>query len=329
MIAAVTAAGPFVPLSYRSLGQIYLLAVVVLSLRVGRGPVLAAAVVSAVAWNFVFIPPRFSFHVFSVEDSLLLGTYFVVALIAGQLTTRIREREKFFAEAELHRTLLDSVSHELITPLAVLRTAAEKLETDDGRKRAALTAEIRTATHRLDRLVANLLDQTRLESGGIRPQLDWCDARDIATAARKAAAEALADRPVKVEIPAEMPLFRADAPLMETVLSNLLANAALHTPAGGPIRIAAGVDPATRRVFLSVSDRGPGLPAEVRQNLFRKFQRGPGAKAGGIGLGLSIVRGFMRAQGGDVSARNLQEGGAEFTVYLPYSPHGTVPGDES
>ncbi len=328
VIAAVPAIGIFVPFNYRAFGQIYLLVVVALSLRVGRGPMLLAAVVSGVAWNFVFIPPRFSLHLVSAEDVLLLETYFVVALIAGQLTTRIREREKHVAQAELHRTLLDSVSHELKTPLAVLRSAAEQLATADAAKRTALGAEIRTATRRLDRLVANLLGQTRLESGGIRAQLDWCDARDLVNAAIRAVGEPLDGRPLKVEVQADMPLFRADAPLMEQAISNLLINAALHTPPGTPIEVTAKANRPTGEVFITVADRGHGIPPEIRKNLFAKFPRGPGARAGGVGLGLSIVRGFMRAQGGAVAARNRSGGGAEFSVYLPYASHGSIPGDE-
>lgn len=328
VIALVTAAGFLLSPNYRALGHVYLLAVVVLSLRVGRWPVLGAAVLSAVAWNFLFMPPRFSFHILSVDDGLLLGTYFAVALIAGQLTTRVRERQKLLARAELQRTLLDTVSHELKTPLSVLRSAAEKVDTGDAKKRAAVASEIRTATDRLDRLVANLLGQTRLESGGIRPQLDWCDARDLVNAARRAAADALADRRVEVDIPADLPLFRADAPLMEHALANLLLNAGWHTPPGTPVSITAGLDRAGSRVFIAVADRGPGLPPEIRDGLFGKFRRGGSARPGGLGLGLSIVQGFTKAQGGGVLARDRPGGGAEFTVYLPYSPHGTLPADE-
>jgi two-component system, OmpR family, sensor histidine kinase KdpD len=328
VIAAVTVVGSLLRLNYRSLGQIYLLAVVALSLRVGRGPVLAAAVVSAVAWNFVFIPPRFSFHVFSREDALLLETYFAVALIAGQLTARIRWREAHFAQSELHRTLLDSVSHELKTPLAVLRTATERLDAADPAKLAALTAEIRTATGRLDRLVANLLGQTRLESGGIRARLDWCDARDLINAARRAAGESLAGRELRIEVPPDLPVFRADATLTEQAIANLLVNASLHGGSAGPIEVSAALDPAARQITIAVADRGPGIPPGRAESLFQKFQRGAGAPAGGVGLGLSIARGFLQAQGGAVTARNRSGGGAEFTVYLPYSPHGNLPDDE-
>ena len=329
IIAAVTFLGRvFVPVSYRALGHIYLLAVIGLSMRVGRGPALVAAVVSALTWDYVFVPPQMSFVVLQFEDSLLLGTYFVVVLFSGQLAARDRERDRLFAEAELHHTLLDSVSHELKTPLAVLRSAAEKIDTDDAPKRASLTAEIRTATSRLERLVANLLNQTRLESRGLRSQPDWCDARDIIGAARRAVGDALAGRPLKIEIPADLPLFMADAPLLEQCVANLLLNAALHTPAASPVLVTVGLDERSARVFITVADRGPGIPSDLRGHLFQKFRRGETAGAGGLGLGLSIVRGFTRAQGGEVVAADNPDGGASFTILLPYSSHGSVPVDE-
>lgn len=327
VIGAVTVMGRVVPLSYTALGDIYLLAVIGLSLRVGRWPVLFAAVVSALAWDFFFVSPRMSFAVLRLDDALLLGTYFVVAIIAGQLTTYIREHEKLYAASELHRTLLDSVSHELKTPLSVLRSAAEQMGTDDARKRDSLRGEILTATSRLDHLVANLLNQTRLESGALKPHLDWCDARDIVNAARRGVAVTLEGRPFKTEIPAEMPLFMADPAMMEQALSNLLINAARHTPAGTPILVKTGVELRSDWVFISVADRGPGLPPELRDSVFQKFRRGNAAHPGGLGLGLSIVRGFVAAQGGAVRARPNPGGGACFTIYLPYGPHGSVPNE--
>jgi two-component system sensor histidine kinase KdpD len=204
--------------------------------------------------------------------------------------------------------LLDSVSHELKTPLSVLRSAAEKLDTDDLRMRKSLTREVSLATHRLDQLVANLLSQSRLESGGLSPQLDWCDARDLVSAARRGVEAALMGRAIKIDIPTEMPLFMADAPLMEQVLSNLLLNAAVHTPKESSIRVNAGLENTSQRVFIMIEDTGPGIPPELRATLFQKFHRGNAARDGGLGLGL--------------------EGGACFTLYLPYLPHGLVPNDE-
>jgi two-component system sensor histidine kinase KdpD len=482
VLGAITALGWVVPHSgYLSVGLFFLLAVIALSLRVGPGPVLVAGVLSALTWNFLFIPPIFTFAIARFEDGLMFVTYFVVAVISGQLTARVRaqarneriredratalfhltralsaartlddavfaalrqadeyfgaksalllddgngsalmphfagsfvvsdkergvadwawrnrkkagrftdtlpsaegfhlpliredtaigvlilrmppdavltlsqrdladsfaaqlaqlvereqlraagEREKLLAESDkLHRTLLDGVSHELKTPLAVLSSAVENLANADEATRADLAAEIRTATRRLNRLVSNLLDQTRLESGALRPHLDWCDGHDLVNAAVDGVSESLDGHPFEASIPKDLPLFRADAALMEQVIANLLLNSALHTPRGTEIFLAAGVDRAKSRIFFTVADRGPGLPAAMRERLFQKFQRGDAAKAGGLGLGLSIIRGFVTAQGGDVVAGENPGGGAVLTVYLPFSPHGNVPAE--
>jgi len=114
---------------------------------------------------------------------------------------------------------------------------------------------------------------------------------------------------------------------MEQVIANLLLNAALHPPVATPIFLTAGLDQARRRIFFTVADRGPGFPLEMRERLFQKFQRGDAARAGGLGLGLSIIRGFVVAQGGEIVVGENPGGGAVFTVYLPYEPHGNVPRD--
>jgi K+-sensing histidine kinase KdpD len=329
-IAAVTLVGYVVPLGFAAIGYIYLFTVIALSLCVGRWLALVAAVLSALAWDYAFVPPRLSFLILHFDDVLVLGTYSVTALVASQLIVRIRalqrEREQLLTASErLHRTLLDSVSHELKTPLAVLRSATDKLVDDDPARRILLMTEIRAATLRLDQLVTNLLDETRLESGALRPHLDWCDAHDLIAVARRDVAEALEGRTLRVDIPADLPLFRADATLLEQALANLMLNAVRHTPPECFIRVAAGVE--RGRLYISVADNGPGLPPEIAADPFRRFRRGPDAPTGGIGLGLSIVRGFVVAQGGEITATSSREGGACFTVYLPLTSPVGVPDD--
>jgi K+-sensing histidine kinase KdpD len=329
-IAAVTMVGYVVPLGFEAIGYLYLFTVIALSLFVGHWLALVAAVLSALTWDYAFVPPRLSFLILHVDDVLVLGTYSVTALVASQLIVRIRalqrEREQLLTASErLHRTLLDSVSHELKTPLAVLRSATDKLADDDPARRFLLTTEIRAATLRLDQLVTNLLDQTRLESGALRLHLDWCDAHDLIAVARRNVNEALEGRTVRLDLPADLPLFRGDAPLLEQVLANLMLNAARHTPPACFIQVAAGV--VRGRLFISVADNGPGLPPEIAADPFQRFRRGPDAPTGGIGLGLSIVRGFMVAQGGEVAATSSREGGACFTIYLPLTAPTGVPDD--
>lgn len=461
-----------------AVGLGYLMAIVLLSLRVGRGPVMMAGVLSALVWDFLFIPPIFSLHIGQTADVAMFSAYFVVTLVTAELTARIRsneqnersrelratalyrltlalsdapgpneavgqalalcdqlfgvrtallladdatgalvrhpssgfepanlegnvaewtmrnrrpagrftdtlasstvfatpllrgetalgvlcvrvdengelslaqrdllegiaaqlamfverdrlraagERGKLVAESDrLHRALLDGVSHELKTPLAVLSGTVERLGSADEATRRELIGELGTATRRLIRLVNNLLDQTRLESGALRLRIDWCEADELVRAAVDSVGESLAGHPFSVSLQPDIPLFRADFALMEQVLANLLLNAALHTPPGTSIALAAAWERAEGRVSFKVSDRGPGVSSSLRERIFRKFQRGESARAGGLGLGLSIVHGFVLAQGGEVVVGDNPGGGAVFAVYLPCTEPGNL-----
>lgn len=456
-------AGPRVP------GLVFLLAVVLVALFVGRGPVLLAGALSALGWNFFFLPPRFTFVIERAEDAILFGTYFVVAVVLGQLVARIRaqseaerrreeratalyeltrdlaeassrdevvwqlvaqvgrvfqapagvaletggklalhpdstlalsekelgvadwayrhgkaagrftdnlpgspalhlplaterkalgvlavslpgsnlslgqrdlleaftrqaalvldrvelradaEQSRLLTESErLGRTLLNSISHELRTPLAASTSAASALaeaEAASLEHRRSLLAEIQEANARLNRIVGNLLDVTRLDSGQIRPRLDWHDARDLVQTTVRELRRELERHPVKLDLPAAPLLARLDFSLVQQALANLLLNAAAHTPAGTPIEVRAAQE--GDALALSVGDRGPGIATDLLPRIFDKFTRGSSAPAGGSGLGLAIVKGFAEAHEGTVTAENRAGGGALFTLRLP------------
>ena len=455
--------GPRVP------GLVFLLAVVLLALRVGRGPVLLAGALSALAWNFFFLPPRFTFLIQKLEDAILFALYFVVAIVLGQLVARIRAQEQAerrreeravalyeftrdLAEAASHdevvwqlvsqvnrvfhapaavvlslndklaphpdgsltlsekelgvadwafrqrkaagsftdnlpgadafhlplvterkafgvlavklpdrnltlaqrdlletfarqaalifdrvelraaaeqarllaesekfsRTLLNSISHELRTPLAASTSAASALASADAatpEQRRALLDEILEANARLNRVVGNLLDVARLESGKVRPHLDWHDARDLVQTTLRELKRELAAYPVKLDLPPAPLLVRLDFSLVQHALGNLLLNAACHTPAGTPVQVQAQLTGDC--LLLTVADRGPGVPVEWLPRIFDKFFRAPNAPTGGSGLGLTIVKGLVEAHGGTVSANNRPGGGAIFSLRLP------------
>jgi len=235
------------------------------------------------------------------------------------------------AESErLGKTLLDSISHEMRTPIAAISSAVSGLANPELKAKPgfsdALLAEIREAAARLNRLVGNLLDIARLESGHLKPRLDWCDVGDLINVTLKSLEKELLGRSVTTKLDAKLPLVRMDFVLMEQVLTNLLLNAAVHTPRESPIDISAG----TRgdEFFLSVADHGRGIPAEALPRIFEKFFRAPGAATGGTGLGLSIVKGFTEAQGGQITAANQPGGGAIFTVLLPLAEPPEFPGEK-
>lgn len=328
VISLVTVAGWFSPLSYNALGYVFLLGVIALSLNIGRWASLAAALLSGAAWDFFFVPPRLSFAGIHFDEGLLLTTYFAAALIGGQLAAlrSVASRAELLAVSEqMHQTLLDSVSHEMMTPVAVFRAGVDQLDTDDSEKRGRVIVELRIALHRLDNLFTNLLNQNRLESGILEPNLGWCDCYELVAAARRSVGSRLADHPVSVAIASNVPIFRADVALMEHAISQLLLNAAIHTPPTSEIRVEALYDLATGHVLISVADNGPGVPEEIRGTIFDRFIRGPNARTGGMGLGLSIVRGFMKVQGGDVCVDSPPAGGARFTLSIPHSITESAP----
>ncbi|HEX4646890.1 MAG TPA: ATP-binding protein, partial [Verrucomicrobiae bacterium] len=234
------------------------------------------------------------------------------------------------AESErLGKALLDSISHEMRTPIAAITGAVGALS-DAGLAAqpgfaGTLLGEIREAVGRLNRLVGNLLDIARVESGHVKPKLDWCDVADLVNVTAKSLAKELAGRKLEIVISPKMPLVRMDFVLMEQAMANLLLNAATHTPAGTPVQISAQAR--NNELALAVADYGPGIPPDSVARIFDKFYRAPGARTGGTGLGLSIVKGFIEAQGGRVEAENRPGGGAAFTLYLPINEAPLFPGE--
>jgi two-component system sensor histidine kinase KdpD len=230
------------------------------------------------------------------------------------------QRMKLIEESErLSKTLLDSISHDFRSPISAITSAAAILNAarDPSLKMVpwATVDEIQEATRRLNRFVGNLLDMARLEPGHVKPRLDWCDVTDLIHVTLREIARDLAHHKVTTEISNGLPLVLIDFGPMQQAVTNLLLNAAAHTPPGTSVQVLVGVQ--QDMLTLSVEDTGPGLPADALPFIFDKFYRAPSTSGGGTGLGLAILKGFVEAQGGMVQAANRPEGGATFTVYLP------------
>jgi len=231
------------------------------------------------------------------------------------------QREQVEVEAERLRTsLLSSLSHDLRTPLASITGAAgalldEQAPLAPGPGRDLLRTILEEA-QRMNRLIGNLLDMIRVESGALRPQREWQPLEEPLGVALIRLGDRLKDRSVRVELPPDLPLVPVDAVLLEQVFVNLLENAVKYTPPGTPIRVSATADGNTVRV--RVADRGPGIPPGDAERVFEKFYRSAGAPpGGGVGLGLTICRGIITAHGGRIWAENAPEGGAVFQFTLP------------
>lgn len=462
----------FVP--YPSIGLLILFSILIQSLFTGFGPTFFAAALGASLYDFLFIPPYFTFYVTETSDIILLVVFFAVALVTGMLTTRIRNRERSFERQEshatalyhfsralaetssldevvrkivqglstvfstdiavfvatesqkfptvahpeshwkpdaketsiaqwafdnkrmagrftdtlrdangihlpliigekicgvlsvqprrsriltidelallealnnsaalaiekermshaaskaqtleesekLHKVILSSVSHELRTPLTAISGSASALldEKISSNKESMklLINEIILASDRLSQLVENLLDMSRLESGHLKPKMDWLDVGDLVSVVANAIRDPRSRARISTQIESDLPLLFADFILMEQILSNLVLNALSHTPDSSLIRILA--TRSEQFIQICVEDEGPGLDPSDLPQIFEKFYRASHAKPGGTGLGLSICKGFVEAQGGQIKAENKNEGGARFIVEMP------------
>jgi two-component system sensor histidine kinase KdpD len=242
-----------------------------------------------------------------------------LALERARLARRAEEAAVRAYTEEMRSSLLSAVSHDLRTPLAAIVGAASTLRDDgpgiDAGQRAELLDTICEEADRLGRLVRNLLDMTQLQSGALAVKREWVPLEEIVGSALTRLEAQLTGRPVRTDLPGELPLVSADPVLLEQVLVNLLENAAKYTPAGSPLEISARVEGSS--LALELADRGPGLPPGDEARIFEKFFRGRHRGLPGAGLGLAICRGIVDAHGGSLAAANRPGGGAVFRVVLP------------
>jgi two-component system, OmpR family, sensor histidine kinase KdpD len=219
----------------------------------------------------------------------------------------------------LGRVLLNTVSHELRTPLTTIKGSVTALMDpatgDDPEARGLLLGETLTATDRLNAIVENLLSMSRLESGMLRVKRSATDVFDLVSVVADALRRQSKDLPLSIRVDEDVPLVSIDFILMVQVLTNILANAARHTPAGTTIQLS--VERKGNGIALTVADNGPGVPADELPHLFETFFRGKKATTGGVGLGLSICKGIVEAHGGTIAAYNNRQGGLTVSITLP------------
>ncbi len=464
----------FAPLAntqnYHVVSFVLLFVVSILATFMSIGPVLLASTLSAIFWNFFFIPPHYTFHIEKTEDILIFGLFFIIALVNGVLTTRVRKQEKLVRDRErrtdglfqltkelskaggidevlrvaiteikshfqidsffilqdgenilknsgrlqkkkiltaseyhvaewvfnnsqkagaytsnpmgisftiyplpgtrinpgvvavkqnkefagdqksywdtflvqisnalereflgemaqrvrfldesdrLYKTLFNSISHELRIPVATIMGASDSMlnASNSDNMNSALINEIFTASLRLNRLIENLLNISRIESGHISARLDWYDVNDLVNKVADDLKDEMKPFTLQVNMAEEMPLVKIDFGLMEQVLYNLLINSTQYAPPASEIILSVGYNEGN--MVIEVSDKGSGFPDSQLKNAFKKFFRVEGNKTGGLGLGLSIAKGFVEAHNGTISIENQEEGGARFTVIIP------------
>lgn len=456
--------------SYHVVSFVLLFIVSFLATFMRLGSVLLASTLSALVWNFFFIPPRYTFHIDKLEDVLMFGMFFIIALLNGVLTTRVRRQEQLAREREertnalfqltkelskvsgtdqvlivgtesitnhfalesffilqdenkifhyserlqkemkmtedeyevakwvfensqkagkftkkyasvdftfypllgtrlnpgvvavkhkthfsgeqetffdtfitllsnalereyleelaqkarfldesdrLYKALFSSISHELRIPVATIMGATDTLLTfpHSGNVQSVLYNEIFAASIRLNRLIENLLNMSRLESGRISIRLDWYDINDLINKVTEDLKDELKPFIMVISVSEEVPLVKIDSGLMEHVLYNLLYNATQHVPVASEIELIVKFD--NNELFIQLADRGSGFPEKALKYVFRKFFRVDEKRTGGLGLGLSIVKGFVEAHNGSIKVENRKKGGAMFTIKIP------------
>jgi two-component system sensor histidine kinase KdpD len=260
-----------------------------------------------------------------------IGRLIDVAVERERVSDRAAENEAA-RRAEVAKTaILHAISHDLRSPLTAITTAGSALAIGVSEdERAELIDVIEAESARLARLVDDLLDLSRIESGAVAPQADWCDLHDVVASAAAHASgsgsslgSGAGEHPIEFALPADLPLVRADAAQLERVFSNLIENAIKFSPPGAPVRITGGAS--AGRVAVRVADRGSGIPRRYRSQVFEPFFRardrdpgtGSGAAVSGSGLGLAICRGFVEANGGRIVLQTGRDTGTTFTVSFP------------
>lgn len=313
-------------LDYRITALVLLMTVSLIAMLFDILPVLITAVLSGLILNFFFIQPLFTFHITNSEDVLLFLIYIIIALVNAVLTFKIREAENKARDKEekektikLYNTLLNSLSHELRTPIATIIGAIDTLKENKSKltetNQTELLEEIDKASIRLNRQVENLLNMSRLETGMLKLKLDWCDINELIHNVIQKMVSIKNNHTIQYVPNENLPLFKLDTGIIEEIIQNLVTNALQYTPKNSIIKI--DVQHQFDNCIISISDNGNGFPESEIRFVFDKFYRMPNTKTGGSGLGLSIVKGFVEAHNGNIKLENNLDSGANFTVTIP------------
>jgi K+-sensing histidine kinase KdpD len=307
----------------------FLMGVVLMAVWFGYAASLVTTVLSVAAFDFFFTEPYFSLDVYDRRHVLTFAVMLFVALVISNQTEHLRrsmavtrEREAEIQNERLRNALLSSVSHDLRTPLGVVKGSAtallEQEKTLTPERRREYVQAISNEANRVDRLVRNLLDMTSLEAGALRVRKEWQPLEEVVGVALGRLEDQLGPRPVQVRIDPAAAVAPFDSTLIEHVFVNLVENALKYTPAPSPLeinarRVDAGVE-------VEVADAGAGVPPGEEERVFAKFHRASDT-ALGMGLGLTICRGIVTAHGGRIWCENRPTGGASFRFLLPCGEH--------
>jgi len=264
------------------------------------------------------------------EARALLDTLSEQTAAALERASLAREMVSARTATETERvrnTLLASISHDFRTPLSsILGSATSLIEFGDRLQPAAkdqLLVEIKQEAESLDEMVRNLLAITRIDAGALELRRDWIDLREIVVRVTSAARRRGASQHFEIALPADLPLVRADATLVEQAIGNVIGNAIVHTPPDTKVLVDALVS--QDDIALRITDDGPGIPAQALPDVFEKFIKGGTTQADGgqgTGLGLAIAKGIMEAHGGSITAESPHANGGGTRIVLTFPREG-------
>jgi K+-sensing histidine kinase KdpD len=323
---------------------VYLVPVLISAIRWGLWPGLLAAFTSVTLISLLFAKPAAPvFLMFDLEQVVRFGVFSLVAIVASRLAVNLKHHaetaERAVSEArrraeteQLREALIGSVSHELRTPLSSILGATTVLASAPAvtadPKLEALAKVVREETARLNNVIQNLLDATRISSDGLRPRFEWAEVADIVNAALERHRAHLAGHPLEIDLARELPLAYVDQNLTEQALSHVIANAIKYAPPGSLIRVSGRVEDGALK--LAVTDQGAGLSAEELSRLGERFFRGErtAATTTGSGLGIWIAKAFLHVNGGSLEAMSSGAGaGSTIILRLPIPAQKVVTED--
>lgn len=305
-----------------------LLLILTLATFFGRNPALLGSFIAMLCFNYFFLPPYHTWRIAEPQNLIAWAAFTATAIVAGELSAyarrRAREAERLYAQLEtafeaatqakalkqsekLKSALLDAVTHDLRTPLTSIKASVTTLlESEGGHRTIELDSEGRTEflniineeTDRLNGFIESMVGLARLESGPRTADRALASIEEIISTALQRAEKVLAEHELNLNIRPKMPRIHVDPAAIAEVIYILLENAAKYSPAKTPITVDAFAD--RDGVNITITDRGKGIPAEMRQRVFEKFVRLEGDRADGLGLGLAIARGIVEAQNGTI-----------------------------
>jgi signal transduction histidine kinase len=319
--------------------MVFVCMIVIVARFGGAGPALTSGAISVLLLDYYFIPPIREFDLLQAQQGVNALVLALVALVVGSTTARLRAAERAMREraddehemrkaaeqlAHAREEVLGVVAHDLRNPLSAILGAASLLEDprQDVRETRETLGLIHRAVDRMNRLIGDLLDITRLEAGRLILEQEPVAVVDLLSQTHESWEATAASRELSLEIgpaPKGLAVF-ADRSRVLQVLDNLVGNAVKFSEAGGRIAVRATPSEASStEVRFTVSDTGPGIPAEVMKELFQRFWQANAADRRGIGLGLAICKGIVEAHGGRIWCESQLGHGARFTFTLPIS----------